>query len=221
MTVTAFTEAVHPMAPLLEAVHQLSIDEVIVGQNQTIVVGQVLGATGVTADDTVTNAAGAGNVGNGTMGTVTPTAAAINGQYNLAFLTAGATAEFELTDPNGQLVGTGKVGTAFAGALGFAITTGGTSFAVGDTWSFIVTRPFDEGGEQFEAWNPAATDGSQNADSIALYPCTTGAGQTAKIAALRRDGAARASDLTWNGSATTAQIAYATQQLAKKNIVLR
>ena len=43
MTVTAFTEAVHPMAPLIEAVHNLSIDEVIIAQSQTIVVGQVLG----------------------------------------------------------------------------------------------------------------------------------------------------------------------------------
>jgi hypothetical protein len=210
MTATIFTEAVHPMAPLIEAVHNLSIDEVVIAQSQTIVVGQVLGSIGVVADYTGTQ----------TMGSLSVSTTAINGIYNVVQLTAGATGEFEVQRPDGTVDGVGKIGTAYTGQINFTITTGGSP-AVGDTFNVTVTRPFNEAGEQFEAWNPAATDGSQNAAAIALYPAVTGAGATARIAALRRDGTARASDLTWNGSATTAQIAFATQQLAAKNIVLR
>src|SRR5579862_6658605 len=133
MTATVFTEAVHPMAPLLEAVHQLSIDEVIIAQSQTIVVGQVLGAIGVAADETATATAAAGNTGNGTItmdGSAPVRSDAIDGTYNIVFLTGGsATAEFEVTDPNGQVVGTGKVGTTFSGPIKFLIADGGTHFA--------------------------------------------------------------------------------------------
>ena len=220
MTATVFTEAVHPMAPLIEAVHNLSIDEVVIAASQTIVVGQVLGSAGLTAAETIAAVAAAGNVGTETIGSLSTGAAAQNGVYNVVLLTAGATGEFEVGRPDGTIDGVGKIGTAYTGQINFTITTGGSP-AVGDGFAITVTRPFGEAGEQFEAWNPAATDGSQNAVAIALYPAVTGAGVTARIAALRRDGTARASDLTWNGSASAAQIAYATQQLAAKNIVLR
>ncbi len=220
MTATIFTEAVHPMAPLIEAVHNLSIDEVVIAASQTIVVGQVLGATGQTSAETVAGAAAAGNTGTSTIGSVSASATAQNGVYNIVLLTAGSTGEFEVGRPDGTIDGVGKIGTAYTGQVNFTITSGGSP-AVGDNFSVTVTRPFGETGEQFEAWNPAATDGSQNASAIALYPATTAAGATQRIAALRRDGTARASDLTWNGSATAAQIAFATQQLAAKNIILR
>jgi hypothetical protein len=220
MTATVFTEAVHPMAPLIEAVHNLSIDEVVIAASQTIVVGQVLGSTGLTSTETISGAAAAGNVGTTTIGSLSTSASAVNGVYNVVQLTAGATGEFEVGRPDGTIDGVGKIGTAYAGSINFTLTTGGSP-AVGDSFSITVTRPFDEAGEQFEAWNPANTDGSQSAIAIAMYPATTGAGQTARIAAVRRDATVRASDLTWNGSATAAQIAYATQQLAAKNIILR
>jgi hypothetical protein len=225
MTATVFTEAMHPMAPLLEAHHNLSIDEVIIAASQTIVVGQVLGAIGVAADETLTVAAAAGNVGDGT---VTPDATAPvrsdakDGAYSVVFLTTGATAEFEVTDPDGQVVGTGAVGTGFAGPIKFSIADDSSHhYTVGDRLTMTVLRPFNEAGEQFEAWSPTATDGSQTAVAVAMYPVTTGAGQTAKIAAVRRDAAVRASDLTWASGATTAQIQEGQNQLAKKSIVLR
>jgi hypothetical protein len=220
MAATVFTEAVHPQAPLIQAVHNLSVDEVIIAASQTIVVGQVLGAIGVTASETISGAAVSGNAGTATIGSLSTNSAAINGVYNIVLLTAGATGEFEVQRPDGSVDGVGKIGTAYVGQINFTITTGGSP-AVGDAWNVTVTRPFNEAGEQFEAWNPAATDGSQTASAIALYAVTTGAGVTARIAALRRDGVARSSDLTWNGSATATQISFATQQLAAKNIVLR
>jgi hypothetical protein len=225
MTQTVFAEAVHPMAPMIHMHHNESIDEVIIAASQTIVVGQALGAIGVAADETLTVAAASGNVGDGT---VTPDATApihsdaLDGAYTAVFLTTGATAEFELVDPNGQVVGTGAVGTGFAGPIKFAIADDSSHhYTVGDRIVFTVLRPFDEAGEQFEAWSPSATDGSQVAVAVAMYPVVTGAGQTAKIAAARRDCALRAADLTWASGATAAQIAEATQSLARHGIILR
>ena len=55
--VSVFNEAQHSFDGLLEALHQLSIDEVIIAQNQTILVGAPLGAIAVTGDLTVAGAA--------------------------------------------------------------------------------------------------------------------------------------------------------------------
>lgn len=221
MNATVFTEALHPMEPIVAFEKGVSIDEVIVAASQTIVVGQVLGAVGVPANETATVAYGAGNTGNFTLGAVTIGSNALDGVYNGVMLTAGATAAFELQAPDGTVVGTGKIGTAFSGPISFTITAGGAAAVVGDTFNVTVLRPFNEAGEQFKAWNPAATDGSQVAVAVALYPAVTASGQTAKIAAMRRQGAVRGADLTWNGSATNNQIAEGVNQLARKNIVLR
>ncbi len=217
---TVYSEAVRPMAPLIEARHALSLDEVIIAQNQMIVIGQVLGAIGVTGLETVSSAAGAGNVGASTIGSASSTSSAVNGVYQIVLLQTSLTAEFEVIRPDGTIDGLGKVGTAYAGSINFTITAGGTP-TIGDTFSVTVIRPLGEGGEQFEAWSPTAADGSQTAVAVALYPCVTGTGQTAKITVARRDCTLRASDLTWASGATAAQIANATLQLAAKSIVLR
>lgn len=221
MTQPVFTEVLHPMEPIVAFKKGVSIDEVIIAQNQTIVVGQVLGAIGVAGEESVAVTYGAGNAGNATLGTVTINPQALDGAYQGVYLTAGATAEFELQAPDGTVAGAGKVGTAFAGPISFTIAAGSNAVAVGDTFTATVLRPFGEAGEQLEAWSPSATDGSQIAVAVALYPAVTGAGQTAKIAAMRREGAVRAADLTWASGATANQIAEGAQQLARKNIVLR
>ena len=219
MTATVFSEAQHPFDGLLEAHHQLSIDEVIVAASQTIVVGNLVGAIGVAADETAVTAYAAGNR-RVLPRTVTIGSAAINGLYQGVFLTAGATAEFELQAPDGTVAGTAKIGTAFSGPIAFTFSET-TPPAVGDIFTVAVTRPFDEAGEVFEAWSPTATDGSQVPAGIALQGVTTGAGATATIAVLRRDAAFRSIAVNWPTGLTAAQIAYATQQLAAKNIILR
>lgn len=220
MAVTAFTEAQHPMDGLLAALHQLSIDEVIIAQSQTILVGMLLGAVGVVADMTITGAVGAGNVGTSTIGSLSATSTSQNGVYTVELLATSSTGAFEVNKPDGTVDGVGKIGTAYAGSVNFTITAAGTP-TLGDTFSVTVVRPFDEAGEQFAAWNPAATDGSQVPVAIALYPAMTGSGQTAKISALRRDGAFRLSAVNWKSGSTTGQQAFAQQQLAAKYIVLR
>jgi Bacteriophage lambda head decoration protein D len=220
MPVAVFTEAQHAFDGLLGDCHQTSIDEVIVGASQTVLAGTVLGAIAVVADETISGAVGAGNVGTSPIGSLSATTNSINGVYQIILLSTGTTAEFEVQNPNGQVDGAGKIGTPYAGAIDFTITSGGTPTA-GDQFTVTVTRPFDEGGEQFEAWSPTATDGSQVPVAIALAPATTGAGQTAKIPVLRRIGAFRLSAINWPVGATAGQKAFAQQQLAAKDILLR
>jgi head decoration protein D len=202
MTATAFIEARHPMDGVLECLHQLSIDEVIIAQNQTILVGQVLGPLGVVADMTVVGAAGAGNVGTSTIGSISASTFAQNGVYNIVLLATSSTGEFEVQNPSGTVDGTGKIGTAYTGGVNFTITAAGTP-TIGDSFTVTVTRPFDESGEQYEAWGPGAADGSQAAAAIALYPAVTGSGQTQRVAALRRDAAFRLSAVNFGSSSFT------------------
>jgi hypothetical protein len=209
MTALVFTEARHPFDGLIEAVHHLSIDEVIVAQNQTIQVGTVLGSIGVTGNETLVGAVGAGNIGTCTIGSITATPSAINGVYNITLLQTSSTAEFEVGRPDGTIDGMGKIGTAYSGSIGFTITNGGTA-TIGDSFTVTVTRPFNEAGEQFEAWAPGAADGSQAAVSIALFPAVTSAGQTQKIAALRREGAFRASAVNFAVASFTGSISATT-----------
>ena len=221
MTATVLTEALHPMEPVVGFESHLSFDEVTIAQSQTIVVGQVLGSIGVAADESSTVAALAGNTGNGVLTMASIGSAAIDGTYSVEMITAGATAAFEITAPDGTIAGVGKVGTAFVGPINFTIAAGGTAFVVGDLINVTVLRPVGEPNEQWEAWNPAATDGSQIARAVAMYPAVTGSGVTAKISAARRQVSLRSADLTWNGSATATQIAEGVNQLLTAGIVLR
>lgn len=124
---------------------------------QDLQAGHVLGKTLVGA--TAAAVAGTGNTGNGTMGTITVSAAARNGTYQLVITEPGANVgEFEVRDPRGVLVGQGTVASAFsAGGLAFTLADGATDFAVGDYFNILVSG----GTEKFKEYNPANTDGSQ------------------------------------------------------------
>ena len=85
---------------------------------------------------TASSAPKAGNTGNGTMGAVTVTSAAV-GAYTVSFTSSTA---FSVTGPGGA-VGTGTVGTPFStGGLSFTITAGATPFAAGDGFSITVVQ---------------------------------------------------------------------------------
>lgn len=83
-----------------------------------------------------------------TCGTITLAAGVLEGVYEAFFTTAGATGEFELMGPNGVLVGSGKVGTAFsAGGIGFTLTDAGAHAVLGDVFTITVgTATFTIGG---------------------------------------------------------------------------
>jgi hypothetical protein len=116
--------------------------------------GAVLGKT-VTAAGVAT--AGT-NTGNGVMGAITVGGAAKAGTYKLTITKAAANAgDFEVRDPNGDVIGLGTVAVAFAGRdLSFTLADGATDFVVGDSFAIVVTPT----AEKYTLATLAATDGS-------------------------------------------------------------
>ncbi|MBZ5761579.1 hypothetical protein LAV84_18305 [Rhizobium sp. VS19-DR104.2] len=92
-----------------------------------VIAGAAFAATG-------TASAAAGNTGTSTVSAPVITAGAKSGRYQAVLQATSATAQFQVFDPEGLMIGVGKVGTAFsAGGVAFTITAGGTP-TVGDTY---------------------------------------------------------------------------------------
>jgi hypothetical protein len=139
-----------------------SREQVTLLSGQVVKAGHVLGQV---SHGAAVATAFAGNTGNGVMGAVTLGSGVKAGTYKLVILdpvtNAGA---FELEGPDGILVGTGKVATAFnAGGLSFTLADGATDFIAGDGFSIAVAV----GSGKYKEWNPANTDGSEVALAIA------------------------------------------------------
>ena len=122
------------------------------------VMGQItLGAATATA---FTNNAS----GTGACGTVTVGAGAKVGTYKFVILdpVSGAGA-FSVEDPDGIIIGTGKVATAFSGGgLGFTIADGTPDFIAGEGFNIAVAA----GTGSYIALDKDATDGSAVAAGI-------------------------------------------------------
>lgn len=95
----------------------------------------------------VSQAATAGNVGNGTVGALSVTGTPRPGAYKLTLKTAVADGGvFQLTDPDGGIVssavtmtpGAGGVSVINVGGIQFSLTDGSTNFAVGDSFTITV-----------------------------------------------------------------------------------
>ena len=185
---------------------------VLTAGSGVVVAGTVLGA--VLLGATATAAALGTNVGNGTFGAITVTAPATMGSYTVEF---DSPANFIVSAPNGQEIGHGAVGVAFAaGGIGFTITAGGAAFAAAD--SFIVTPAVGSG--KFVPYNPLANDGSEIAAGI-LYDTrdTTSADQRA-VADVRGPMRANVNELIWGPNVTTVpQQTAALAQLAALGIL--
>ena len=122
-------------------------------------------------------------------------------------------------DTPGEEIGHGVLGTAFnAGGIGFTATAGGTTCAAGDSFKITVTQ--SGALNQWLRLNPSATDGSQTAGAIALYPVTTGSGATAQITGITRAAEVKSGVLDW-GSLSGGQIAAAEAQLTGIGIITR
>lgn len=122
---------------------------------KTYTPGTVLGKTLVSGSAAAV--AGAGNTGNGTMGTITVSSHAKVGQYVLRITVASSNAgAFELLNANGSVIGTGNVASAYVGnGLAFTLADGSTDFIVGDTFVITVT-----GTEKYKILENTASDGS-------------------------------------------------------------
>jgi hypothetical protein len=178
--------------------------------------GQIFGRTLVGA--VAAAVATAGNAGNGVMGAITVTGPAQNGVYLLTFIEPVTNlGTFIVTGPEGNQVGTGKVGTAFAaGGLGFTLADGANDFAAGDTFTITVTG----GTEKYGLWNTSNTNGTQVAAAI-LYAAADVNEADKVVTLIVRDAEVNGLVMPGYGDVGDEYQALARAQLGKHGIIFR
>jgi hypothetical protein len=222
---TTLTEALHAGAFLVSEANGMRAREIgTIALSQTLVAGQVLGATAVIAGVTSSAAADASNTGNGvfTIDVTAPVAAgAKNGVYRVVNnLVAANGGEFEVFDPDGVNIGRVAVGATFNNQIKFAIADGSTDFAIGD--AFSVTVGIEQSDKNYKAFDTTATDGAQHAAGILWEAVTTDGSTKQQATVVVRGCEVRAADLTWPSvSLTAAQKAAAIIELQALGIILR
>ena len=213
---TELTEGQHKAEFIVtEANGSLSRETVTVLSGQNLKPGHVLGKVTVGA---ATGAAASGNTGNGTIGTVSAGSTAKQGVYQVTCIepaTDGGT--FIVEDPEGTIIGRALVGAAFAGAVNFTIADGGTDFAAGDR--FLVTVATGSG--KYKEYNPANTDGSQEAVALLLDFVDASGGDISGAVIIARHAEVNAAELIWFSGADANQKAAGQAQLATQTIIAR
>lgn len=198
-----------------------SREHIVIGASQTLKAGTILGKRDVVANLAAAASVGGSNTGNATIamdGTTPLTAAAVNGRYRGVAITA-TTVQWE--DPNGKNLGVSTHGIAFAkGGVKFTITAGGSANVAGDEFyvDVVVEQPGDV---EYVVLNPSATDGTQNAAAINLYPVTTGSGETKKVTGLVRHAVVNGNELTWPNAISADNKAKAIEQLRALGVLVR
>lgn len=154
------------------------------------------------------------NTGNGTIAAGTVGAGAQLGTYRISFTSATA---FTVTDPSGDTVGSGTVGTAFnTGGVAFTITAGTTAFAAGDEGAITI----DPGSGKYVPFDPAGTGGAEVAKGILVEDVdATNANLDVAAAAVVRHAQIAPSGLTFAVAATDAQQAAALASLRTLGII--
>lgn len=217
MTTTHFAEPNYTAEFLISEEDEAyySRDAVTLKSGNNLKAGAVLGRVVTAGSATAT--AGT-NTGNGAFGAVTVGANAQPGVYTVKITKAAANAgDFEVIDPQGDVVGLGTVGSAFSGAgLGFTVADGATDFAVGDSWTVVVTVS----AQKWTEFAPAATDGSQLAAAI-LYADVDASLADTPAVIIARAASVKLSKLAWAVGVTDAQKATAIAQLGNAGIVVR
>lgn len=168
------------------------------------------------AAGSVSEAANAGNTGNGTMNAPTDQVGVQVGGYAVEFVSA---TEFNVFDPNGNLVGEGKTGVAFANQIGFTITAGGTAFVAGD--GFTVTVAANANAGLIVPLNLAATDGSQLPIGVIVRQTVVPASANVPAVVVERFAVLLDDGLIYPSGATTNQKAQIRAQLAALGLIVR
>lgn len=182
---TIKTEGVYPGEFLLsEANGTRSREEVVIAAGSGILKAGTLIAL-ITAANALTPTADAGNTGNGTVGSVAVTSAAISGPYILTIAEASANGgKFELVDPTGALLGEGTVGQAFTGGgLTFTLSDGSTDFAEGDGFTLTVKANLGE----YTAYDDDGTDDGRRAASGILFASVDASVNDVRAVGVMRD----------------------------------
>lgn len=203
-----------------EADDRYSRDVVIIGDEADLAIGSVLGQS-VAGAYAVADAVKASGTGDGT---ITQSGTASDrygddvqaGTYVATCKTGGATGTFELKAPDGSVVGTATVGTAFASThINFTINDGLTDWGVGAVINFVVTKLANG---KYYLHDPAGTDGRQVASAV-LLQAANAADADVESVALVRHAKVESSKLVFKAGMTDAQKSTALGQLAAVGII--
>jgi hypothetical protein len=199
-----------------EAEKTRSRDTITIASGWNLKAGTVLGKL-LNSSSAPAYAAGGGNTGNFTCGTVTPAVGVAPGVYTGEFISA---TKFNVYAPNGALIAEGATGTAFsAGGLGFTITAGGTAAVAGD--NFTVTVAANANAGKYAPFDPTANDGTETAVSI-LYGAVDATSAAAAAVGISRDAEVNSSELVWGANVTTLnQKNAAFASLAPQGVIAR
>lgn len=223
MTTLSFTEGRHAAEFIIsEANGHLSRENATISGSK-VLPGQVLGLT--TPAGGATDAAVGTTVGTGAgVMTLASPKTAVNakeGVWNVVFIEpVSGLGTFEVLDPDGQLDGTGFVGTAYTGGIKFTIADGTPDFLSGDRIPVTVTRTDAATKPVYKALNLVGTDGSQIAAAIALSLYDAASADVVGVV-IDKHAEVNGNTLTWPAGITTAQKEAAITQLAKKRIAVR
>lgn len=186
------------------------------GSARDLKTGTVMGKVEVAG---ATSAAAGGNTGNGVMGSITVGAGAKPGVYQLVIIEPASNAgAFKVEDPDGIIVGTGNVASAFSGGgLSFTLADGGTDFVSGDRF-LITVAP---GSGKFVPLDLAGTDGRQNASAVLLFDAAVPDGTDAAGVCIVRNAVIDPVQLTWPSGAEAGDKAAGLARLAALGIAAR
>lgn len=186
------------------------------GADRVLTAGMVLGAR---LSGTAASVADAGNTGDGAMGAVTVAGNAKDGAYQLVIIeTIAALGTFQVEDPDGQIVGTGNVGTVFTGGgLSFTLSDGAADFLAGDRFTITVTQT----ARKHLQLDPAAGTGEAVPSGLLLADKTAPDGVDVVTAVLVRDAEVNGAEIVYPGGITAAEKADAIQVLEKLGIIVR
>jgi len=222
---TALIEGRHAASFVIsEASGIRSRGNLLIAASMTVLAGLVLGQVGLNEGAVTVGDPAFTGTGNGELTKATPAygAGVQEGTYIVRLIESGSNVgEFSVIRPDGTIDGLATVAVAYDGEVKFTIADGSTDFSAAAQFTLAVTLApaTDEG--TFKALDLSATDGAEVAAAIALYPVTTGVGETAKISGIVRDAEVNGNELGWPDGITTDEKAAAIAQLATQGIIVR
>jgi hypothetical protein len=210
---------------LSEGPGHISRDEGALAFSQNVSPGELLGVIAASTGVTVTQAARSTNTsGSGVLTLASPayTTKAKPGVYTVICVepaTNGGT--FRVEDPKGKEIGTATVGVAFTKEVKFTIADA-TDFVAGDGFEITVDEGADnDGGEQYVAFDPTATNGAEVPVAVSCYAALSDADDALRIVTIRRFAEVNDHYLIWPDAITDAQKAKAIRDLAQSGLIVR
>jgi len=140
------------------------------------------------------------------------------GVYTLKVTKAAANAgDFEVIDPQGDVIGIGTVAVAFStGGLAFTLADGAADFIVGDTFAITVAA----GSKKYVEHNAAATNGSQRAAGI-LFDAVDATLADKPGLAIIRFAEVNGDEITWKTGISAPDKAAGIESLKALGVIIR